>query len=113
MSNQGLYQQLRGHLAYLNLREAAAALPGEFDNATKDKLGHTAFLERLLARSRPPRSAGSRVGSASPHCRHPGGWRTSTSTPNLHRPQARAGAGHPPHRRRGRQRAPGLPARSR
>ncbi len=49
MSNQSLYQQLRGHLAYLHLEAAAEALPAELETATKDKLGHTAFLERLLA----------------------------------------------------------------
>jgi hypothetical protein len=45
VSNQSLYQQLRGHLAYLHLE----ALPAELETATKDQLGHTAFLERLLA----------------------------------------------------------------
>jgi DNA replication protein DnaC len=43
------YQQLRGHLAYLRLSAAAEALPGELEHATANKLGHTAFLERLLA----------------------------------------------------------------
>ena len=44
----GRYQQLRGHLAYLNLAAAAEALPGVLDHAATAKLGHTAFLERLL-----------------------------------------------------------------
>jgi len=44
-----LYQQLRGHLATLKLAAAAEALPGELDRAAAEKLGHTAFLERLLA----------------------------------------------------------------
>jgi DNA replication protein DnaC len=43
-----IYQQLRSHLAYLNLTAAAEALPGELDAAAKEKLGHTEFLARLL-----------------------------------------------------------------
>ncbi len=49
MSESSTYQQLRGHLAALKLTAAAEALPGELDRAGKEKLGHTAFLERLLA----------------------------------------------------------------
>ena len=49
MSEASIYQQLRGHLAYLRLTAAAEALPGELDHAAAEKLGHTAFLERLLA----------------------------------------------------------------
>ena len=49
MSEASIYQQLRGHLGYLRLAAAAEALPGEFDYAKAHKLGHTAFLERLLA----------------------------------------------------------------
>ena len=49
MSDASTYQQLRGHLAYLRLAAAAEALPGELDHAKANKLGHTAFLERLLA----------------------------------------------------------------
>jgi DNA replication protein DnaC len=48
MSDNSTYQQLRSHLAYLRLGAAAEALPGELDHAAKAKLGHTAFLERLL-----------------------------------------------------------------
>ena len=48
MSENSTYQKLRGHLAYLRLAAAAEALPGELDYAAKEKLGHTAFLERLL-----------------------------------------------------------------
>ena len=48
MSEDSLYQTLRSHLAYLRLAAAAEALPGELDHAMKDKLSHTAFLERLL-----------------------------------------------------------------
>ena len=49
MTAASVYQQLRGHLAYLKLAAAAEALPGELDHATKAELSHTAFLERLLA----------------------------------------------------------------
>ena len=49
MSDASTYQQLRGHLAYLRLSAAAEALPGELDHAEANKLGHTAFFERLLA----------------------------------------------------------------
>ena len=48
MSENSTYQKLRSHLAYLRLAAAAEALPGELDHATKNKLGHSAFLERLL-----------------------------------------------------------------
>ena len=49
VSDASTYQQLRSHLAYLRLAAAAEALPGELDHAKANKLGHTAFLERLLA----------------------------------------------------------------
>lgn len=49
MSQASLYQQLRGHLAYLKLGAAAEALPGELEHANTAELSHTAFLERLLA----------------------------------------------------------------
>ena len=49
MSEASTYQQLRSHLGYLRLSAAAEALPGELDYAKTNKLGHTAFLERLLA----------------------------------------------------------------
>lgn len=49
MSRDTLYQQLRGHLAYLKLTAAAEALPGELDTAMKQKATHTEFLERLLS----------------------------------------------------------------
>jgi DNA replication protein DnaC len=48
MSEDSLYQQLRGSLAYLRLGAAAEALPAELDYAHKMKLGHSAFLGRLL-----------------------------------------------------------------
>ena len=43
------YQQLRSHLHYLRLEAAAEALPQELEHARREKLSHTAFLERLLA----------------------------------------------------------------
>lgn len=49
MSRDTLYQQLRGHLAYLKLTAAAEALPAELDTAMKQKATHTEFLERLLS----------------------------------------------------------------
>jgi len=49
VSEASTYQQLRAHLAYLRLAAAAEALPGELEHAKAHKLGHTAFLERLLA----------------------------------------------------------------
>lgn len=49
MSRDTLYQQLRSHLAYLNLTAAAEALPGELDEAMKKKATHTEFIERLLS----------------------------------------------------------------
>ena len=49
MSEASTYQRLRGHLAALRLTAAAEALPGELDHAGTEQLGHTAFLERLLA----------------------------------------------------------------
>jgi len=49
MSEASIYQQLRGHLATLRLAAAAEALPSVLDQARADDLGHTAFLERLLA----------------------------------------------------------------
>jgi DNA replication protein DnaC len=48
MNRDTLYQQLRSHLAYLNLSAAAEALPGELDRAIKDKTSPTEFLETLL-----------------------------------------------------------------
>jgi DNA replication protein DnaC len=46
---QGVYQQLRSHLAYLRLTAAAEQLPAALQQAEKAKLSHTRFLERLLA----------------------------------------------------------------
>lgn len=43
-----LYQQLRGHLGYLNLGAAAEALPGHLETARDTKRSHTEFLESLL-----------------------------------------------------------------
>lgn len=49
MSEDSVYQQVRRQLANLRLTAAAEALPGELDHARKNRLGHTAFLERLLS----------------------------------------------------------------
>jgi DNA replication protein DnaC len=49
MSTDSIYQQLRAHLAYLKLGAAAEALPEELERARNDKLGHTEFVEALLA----------------------------------------------------------------
>src|SRR5205814_5774686 len=48
VSEDSVYQQLRSHLAYLRLAAAGEALPAVLDHATKAKLGHSAFLKRLL-----------------------------------------------------------------
>jgi len=48
MSENSTYQKLRSHLAYLRLTAAAEALPGALEQATKNKLGPSAFLEQLL-----------------------------------------------------------------
>ena len=48
MTRDSIYQQLRSHLAYLNLTAAAEALPAALDGATKTKQAHAAFLEQLL-----------------------------------------------------------------
>ncbi len=48
MSRDTVYQQLRGHLAYLKLAAAAEALPGHLDQARSNAIGHTEFLEELL-----------------------------------------------------------------
>jgi len=42
------YQQLRDHLNYLRLPDAAAALPTVLDQAKTEKLSPTATLERLF-----------------------------------------------------------------
>jgi DNA replication protein DnaC len=49
VSENQVYQRLRGHLAALRLQAAAEALPAELDHARAGQLSHTAFLERLLA----------------------------------------------------------------
>jgi DNA replication protein DnaC len=48
VSEDSIYQSLRGHLAYLRMAAAAEALPAELDYARAQKLGHSAFLARLL-----------------------------------------------------------------
>jgi DNA replication protein DnaC len=49
MSGTSDYQRLRSHLAFLRMTAAAEALPALLDEATKNRLSHSAFLERLLA----------------------------------------------------------------
>src|SRR5437667_12701064 len=48
MSEARRYQQLRAHLSYLKLNDAAEALPRVLDTARTDRLSVTAALERLL-----------------------------------------------------------------
>jgi hypothetical protein len=48
MSEARRYQQLRAHLAYLKLDNAADALPRVLDAARAERLSLTAALERLL-----------------------------------------------------------------
>src|SRR3984957_11845591 len=48
MSEDSVYQALRGSLSFLRLAAAAEALPAELDHAQKNRLGHSAFLRRLL-----------------------------------------------------------------
>ena len=48
MNKNSVYQQLRSHLAYLNLPAAAEALPTHLDQARQHNTGHTQFLEGLL-----------------------------------------------------------------
>ena len=49
MSRDTLYQNVRGHLAYLKLTAAAEALPAELDTASKTKATRTEFLDKLLS----------------------------------------------------------------
>jgi DNA replication protein DnaC len=49
MSTDTLYQQLRGHLAYLKLGAAAEALAPALETAEREKPGYTRFLCDLLA----------------------------------------------------------------
>ena len=48
MSEARRYQQLRAHLGYLKLNDAAEALPRVLDAARAERLTLTAALERLL-----------------------------------------------------------------
>ena len=47
MSADTIYQQLRGHLAYLKLGAAADALAPALEAAERDKPGYTQFLHDL------------------------------------------------------------------
>ena len=49
MGADTIYQQLRGHLAYLKLGAAADALAPALEAAERDKPGYTQFLHDLLA----------------------------------------------------------------
>ena len=48
MSEARRYQQLRAHLSYLKLSQAAEVLPRILDEARAERLSLTAALERLL-----------------------------------------------------------------
>jgi DNA replication protein DnaC len=48
MSDDSVYQQLRGHLATLRLAAASEALPAALDVARTENLSHSEFLRRLL-----------------------------------------------------------------
>ena len=41
MSRDSVYQQLRGHLAYLKLAATAEALPAHLEAARRSDIGHT------------------------------------------------------------------------
>jgi DNA replication protein DnaC len=49
MKEQGVYQQLRSHLAYLRLGATAEQLAAALEHAEQEKPSYTRFLERLLA----------------------------------------------------------------
>ena len=49
MKEQGVYQQLRSHLAYLRLGATAEQLAAALEQAEQAKPSYTRFLERLLA----------------------------------------------------------------
>ena len=49
MKQQSVYQQLRSHLAYLRLAAAAEQLAPALQDAEREQLSYTRFLERLLA----------------------------------------------------------------
>lgn len=48
MKEQSVYQQLRSHLAYLQLPAAAEALPEQLEKARSGNVAHTEFVEGLL-----------------------------------------------------------------
>src|SRR5450755_218896 len=84
------YQQLRGHLAYLKLADAAEALPAVLDTARTEKLSTTAALEKAA----PHRGAGHRGAAAvrsapvrePAHGGHPGRLRLRRPTRRRSRP---------------------------
>ena len=83
MSRDTLYQQVRGHLAYLKLGAAAEALPAQLDTALKTR-PPTPSSSNGCWRSKSPRSrpAATPACCASPTSQHRGGWRTSTTPPS-------------------------------
>ncbi|MFE5302066.1 hypothetical protein [Streptomyces sp. NPDC056632] len=48
MSEARRYQQMRGHLSYLKLNDAAEALPRVLDQARAERMTLTTTLEKLL-----------------------------------------------------------------
>ena len=84
MTRDSIYQQLRAHLAYLNLAAAAEAFPAALDTATKTKQAHTTFLEQpcCASRSTPPKLDATPDGFGSRTSPHHGGSKTSTSPRN-------------------------------
>ena len=84
MSDDSIYQQLRGHLAYLRLAAAAEALPGAARPRRRRTSSATPPSSNASSTSRspPPKPAATPAWNGSPRCPHRGGSRTSTSTPN-------------------------------
>jgi hypothetical protein len=77
------YQNLRAHLGYLKLNDAADALNSVLDAARNDGLSLTAALERLLEiEVGSPKPAAWPAICGSPACPGPGPSPTSTSPPN-------------------------------
>ncbi len=95
MSDNSLYQQARGHLAYLRMAAAAEALPAELEYATSEKLGHTAFLERILqVEVAAAEIRGGPLSSASPRCLAVPAGGLRLRRPAVDRQEAGQRAGH-------------------
>ena len=69
MSRDTLYQQLRGHLAYLKLAAAAEALPAHLEAAHKSQLGHSRRLSHRRDKRAVHRPTRSRQNHARRHTR--------------------------------------------